>query len=106
MKHYAGDVKYDIDGFVAKNMDSLFHNAVVTLSISDNPILQSMFKDEADSQSVAKRPATSGTQFKRQVETLMEKLYACKPHYVRCIKPNEERKPSDFKEDIVVNQVR
>jgi len=46
-----------------------------------------------------KRPLTAGTQFKNALATLMEKLLACTPHYIRCIKPNEDKKPGEINEE-------
>lgn len=40
-----------------------------------------------------KRAPTLGSQFKKSLELLMKTLGACQPFFVRCVKPNEYKKP-------------
>ena len=40
-----------------------------------------------------KRSPTLGAQFKKSLEQLMRTLGACQPFFVRCVKPNEDKKP-------------
>ena len=40
-----------------------------------------------------KRAPTLGSQFKKSLELLMRTLGACQPFFVRCVKPNEFKKP-------------
>lgn len=40
-----------------------------------------------------KRAPTLSTQFKKSLEALMTALSQCNPFFVRCIKPNEFKKP-------------
>jgi myosin-1 len=53
-----------------------------------------------------KKPPTVGMQFKKQVAKLMECLHACVPHYIRCIKPNNTKKPNDFDNKNSLRQVK
>ena len=36
----------------------------------------------------------------------MDKLRSCEPHYVRCIKPNDAKKPREIETDRVAHQVQ
>jgi myosin-7 len=40
-----------------------------------------------------KRAPTLSSQFKKSLESLMKTLNLCNPFFVRCIKPNEHKKP-------------
>jgi len=40
-----------------------------------------------------KRTQTLGSQFKKSLEQLMKTLGACQPFFVRCVKPNEFKRP-------------
>ena len=40
-----------------------------------------------------KRTPTLSSQFKKSLEQLMNTLGQCNPFFVRCIKPNETKKP-------------
>lgn len=61
---------------------------------SNNPFLKSLFDTEtAPSQSGSRKTVSLSHQFKTSLEALMKTLYACHPFFVRCIKPNEFKKP-------------
>ncbi|XP_028904221.1 unconventional myosin-VIIa [Ornithorhynchus anatinus] len=53
-----------------------------------------------------KRSPTLSCQFKRSLELLMRTLSACQPFFVRCIKPNEFKKPMLFDRQLCVRQLR
>ena len=52
-----------------------------------------------------KRPLTAATQFKQSLNALIEILMAKTPSYVRCIKPNHDKRPNLFDEAVVAHQV-
>ena len=85
IKHYAGDVVYNINGFIEKNRDTLFQDFKRLLYHSKNPIFQSMWPEGAhDITKITKRPLTAGTLFKNSMNELM-KILASK---VYLIQPN------------------
>ena len=45
------------------------------------------------------------TQFKKQMNELMENLGQCNAHYVRTLKPNDYKRPGVYEADMVKNQV-
>uniref|UniRef100_A0A8R1EL04 Myosin motor domain-containing protein n=2 Tax=Caenorhabditis japonica TaxID=281687 RepID=A0A8R1EL04_CAEJA len=55
---------------------------------------------------VNRRPATVGFLFKNSMNELVKQLAQKEPHYIRCIKPNEEKNSSIFDVERVEHQVR
>lgn len=53
----------------------------------------------------AKKP-TQGSIFKASLITLMDTLSVTNVHYIRCIKPNEQKKPWEFAPQQVLGQLR
>jgi len=102
VKHYAGTVEYSINNFISKNDDSLFQSTVHTMTTSNNDMISHLFTVEKH----AKRPPTTAQQFRTSVDTLIKKLMSCRAHYVRCIKPNEDKKPGQFSHDLISNQIQ
>ncbi|XP_053376054.1 unconventional myosin-Ic-like isoform X2 [Mercenaria mercenaria] len=102
--HYAGDVTYNVKGFLDKNNDLLFRDLKEAMSETTNLITRECFpKDELNSK---KRPDTAATQFKNSLSQLMEILMSKEPSYVRCIKPNDYKRAGQFDERIVHHQVK
>ena len=104
LKHYAGNVTYDINGFLQKNKDTLFKNLKSAMFGSKNSTLKSLFPDGAD-MDVAKKPTTIGSQFRTSLQQLMSTLKTKSPHYVRCIRPNINKKHK-FELEVIRHQVR
>ena len=100
--HYAGVVKYNVTGFIDKNNDLLFRDLKELMGSSLNIVAKACFPaTELDSQ---KRPKTAGTQFKNSLNALVDILMVKQPSYVRCIKPNHEKKPGLFERELVQHQ--
>ncbi|XP_028276646.1 unconventional myosin-Ic isoform X2 [Parambassis ranga] len=102
--HYAGEVNYNVNGFLDKNNDSLNRNLKEVMCQSDNQILSHCFRREEVIDQ--KRPEMAATQFKNSLLKLMEILMSKEPSYVRCIKPNEAKQPGKFDEVLVRHQVK
>lgn len=43
--------------------------------------------------------------FQKQANSLVQTLMKCTPHYIRCIKPNETKRPRDWEENRMKHQV-
>lgn len=104
LKHYAGDVTYNVDGFLDKNNDLLFRDLREVMSETTNSITKEVFP--ASDVTTKKRPNTAATQFKNSLNQLMEILMNKEPSYIRCIKPNDEQRSGIFNERVVVHQVK
>jgi hypothetical protein len=95
VKHYAGLVSYDGKGFLEKNRDMLYLDLIEMLQGSSQPFINMLYPP--DMEVTAKdRKSSLSKQFQGQLSTLMKKLYRTEPHYIRCIKPNEHKKPLNF----------
>ncbi|XP_015726489.1 unconventional myosin-VIIb isoform X2 [Coturnix japonica] len=53
-----------------------------------------------------KRLSTLGGQFKQSLEKLMKILGQCQPYFIRCIKPNDYKKPLLFDRELCIKQLR
>ena len=104
IKHYAGDVIYSVNSFLDKNNDQLYRDLKRALANSRNPIIQSIFP--VSELNEKRRPITVVTQFKNSLNQLMQLLKSKEPWYVRCIKPNENKKVVNFSNEIVRHQVK
>uniref|UniRef100_A0A3B3Z9X5 Uncharacterized protein n=1 Tax=Periophthalmus magnuspinnatus TaxID=409849 RepID=A0A3B3Z9X5_9GOBI len=102
--HYAGEVNYNVNGFLDKNNDLLFRNLKEVMCMSENKILNQCFNREELSDK--KRPETAATQFKASLAKLMEILMSKEPSYVRCIKPNDSKQSGRFDEVLIRHQVK
>nr|XP_017099093.2 unconventional myosin ID [Drosophila bipectinata] len=105
--HYAGDVIYNINGFIEKNKDTLYQDFKRLLHNSKDANLSEMWPEGAqDIKKTTKRPLTAGTLFQRSMADLVVTLLKKEPFYVRCIKPNDIKSSTVFDEERVEHQVR
>lgn len=127
--HYALDVTYDMDGFIEKNRDTVGEGHMDVMNNASNKMLQEILsiieknnaKAEADSQALqatqntarpgvrkpmASKKPTLGSMFKNSLIELMATINSTNAHYIRCIKPNEEKKAWEFDSLMVLSQLR
>ncbi|XP_056459411.1 unconventional myosin-If [Gadus chalcogrammus] len=102
--HYAGKVSYDINGFCERNRDVLFMDLIELMQSSEHDFIRSLFPDNLSAEKKG-RPTTASTKIKKQANDLVNTLMKCTPHYIRCIKPNETKRPKDWEESRVKHQV-
>ncbi|XP_051495690.1 unconventional myosin-If [Apus apus] len=102
--HYAGKVSYDVSGFCERNRDVLFTDLIELMQSSEYGFIRMLFPEKLDSDKKG-RPTTAGSKIKKQANDLVNTLMKCTPHYIRCIKPNETKKPRDWEESRVKHQV-
>ncbi|XP_034032084.1 unconventional myosin-Vc [Thalassophryne amazonica] len=123
IQHFADKVEYQCKGFLEKNRDALYEELVDILRLSEFPFVATFFQEEdqmpLNSKGVKVRPArpavkpanrqlrtSVGDKFRSSLYLLMETLNATTPHYVRCIKPNDEKLPFEYDSGRVVQQLR
>ncbi|XP_049636454.1 unconventional myosin-VIIa [Suncus etruscus] len=107
INHFAGIVYYESKGFLEKNRDTLHGDIIQLVHSSRNKFIKQIFQtDVAMGAETRKRSPTLSSQFKRSLEQLMRTLSGCQPFFVRCIKPNEFKKPMLFDRHLCVRQLR
>nr|XP_033777293.1 unconventional myosin-Ic isoform X1 [Geotrypetes seraphini] len=102
--HYAGEVNYNVTGFLDKNNDLLFRNLKEAMCNTENPIINQCF--DRTELTDKKRPETAVTQFKNSLSQLMEILVSKDPSYIRCMKPNDAKQAGRFDEVLIRHQVK
>jgi len=121
VRHYAGEVLYKVDGLIEKSRDLLHSDLEACMKLSSMQLVSDCMAarnegvagtGDASSGRTAgpsrqKLTAPSlGAQFARQLGALMGKLHATQPHFVKCIKPNTEKRGSLYVEEEVLTQLR
>ncbi|MGH0133886.1 UNVERIFIED_CONTAM: hypothetical protein FKN15_043857 [Acipenser sinensis] len=117
IQHYAGKVLYNADGFLEKNRDTLPADIMVVLKTSENKLLQQLFSSPltktgnlaasrvivtAASRSLP--PQLSAGRYRYSLMDLLSKMVVGQPHFVRCIKPNDDRQALTFSRERVLVQ--
>uniref|UniRef100_A0A3B3XUK1 Myosin X, like 3 n=1 Tax=Poecilia mexicana TaxID=48701 RepID=A0A3B3XUK1_9TELE len=113
IKHYAGEVLYDVRGILEKNRDTFRDDILFILKDSRLDFIYDLFErvgsrsgDETLKMGTARRKPTVSSQFRDSLHSLMATLSASNPFFVRCIKPNMDKKANRFDPDVVLNQLR
>nr|XP_034981775.1 unconventional myosin-X isoform X1 [Zootoca vivipara] len=113
VKHYAGEVQYDVRGILEKNRDTFRDDLLNLLRESSLDFIYDLFEhvSSRSSQDTLKsgtkhRKPTVSLQFKVSLHSLMATLSTSNPFFVRCIKPNMEKMPDQFDQNVVLNQLR
>nr|XP_032802960.1 unconventional myosin-Ic-like [Petromyzon marinus] len=104
LRHYAGEVNYNVKGFLDKNQDLLLRNLKEVMCGAGNMIIKECFCPQELNEK--KWPGTIGAQFKSSLGKLMEILMSKDPSYVRCIKPNNEKQADAFDDTVVRHQIK
>uniref|UniRef100_A0A3Q0QX65 non-specific serine/threonine protein kinase n=1 Tax=Amphilophus citrinellus TaxID=61819 RepID=A0A3Q0QX65_AMPCI len=145
IQHYAGQVMYNVNGFLEKNRDTLPADIVVVLRTSENKLLQQLFsspltktgnlamsrarvtaasrslppqlgsgRTKVDTMEMMRHPEettnmrrqTVASYFRYSLMDLLSKMVVGQPHFVRCIKPNDDRQALRFCKERVMVQLR
>ena len=74
-----------------------------------NKFLQYLFNEDLKNlgnDNNKKKIVTLASQFKKSLDLLMATLGQCNPFFVRCVKPNEFKKPKIFDRELCCRQLR
>ncbi|XP_035917613.1 myosin-VIIa-like isoform X3 [Anopheles stephensi] len=105
VQHFAGVVFYRVDGFLEKNRDSFSADLKELVTKSTNDYLVALFGTD-DSLDTTKRSITLSLQFRNSLDSLMRTLSSCHPYFIRCIKPNDVKRPKIIDKALCVRQLR
>uniref|UniRef100_A0A8C5JR29 Myosin VC n=1 Tax=Junco hyemalis TaxID=40217 RepID=A0A8C5JR29_JUNHY len=125
IQHFADKVEYKCEGFLEKNRDTVHEVLIEILKESKFHLCADFFQDSPVSISPFSSPKLNRSrfdfllkcfisktlmsyifQFRNSLSLLMVTLNATTPHYVRCIKPNDEKLPFEFDSKRVAQQLR
>ncbi|XP_035824689.1 myosin-I heavy chain [Aplysia californica] len=119
IQHYAGVVVYAVQGFLEKNKDTQQDQLFDLMHTSTNIFVEDLtrFQDllgvrleflqgrQTISRTSRSKP-TVGDTFKHQLSALVDVLDLTNPWYVRCLKPNSQKRPNDYQPNEVLQQLR
>ena len=118
--HYAGTVQYNVIDWLLKNKDPLNGSVVALYKASSIPVVQTLWESYVSADDAAAK-GKGGKGGKRQkggsfqtvsglhkesLNRLMTNLKATQPHFIRCIIPNEIKKPGYMEWNLVLHQLR
>uniref|UniRef100_A0AAQ5Y5Y1 Myosin X n=1 Tax=Amphiprion ocellaris TaxID=80972 RepID=A0AAQ5Y5Y1_AMPOC len=113
VRHYAGEVVYDVRGMLEKNRDTFRDDILNMLRESRLDFVYDLFehvlsrnKQDTLKMSTKHRRPTVSSQFKDSLHSLMATLSTSNPYFIRCIKPNTHKMPDQFDQTVVLNQLR
>uniref|UniRef100_A0A8C3TQC1 non-specific serine/threonine protein kinase n=1 Tax=Catharus ustulatus TaxID=91951 RepID=A0A8C3TQC1_CATUS len=132
--HYAGKVLYNASGFLAKNRDTLPADIVLLLRSSENNLTRQLVTHPLTKTGIAvvviflvfsnlcgdhsgdtghhprettsMKTQTVASYFRYSLMDLLSKMVVGQPHFVRCIKPNNDRQANKFDKEKVLVQLR
>lgn len=107
--HYAGDVEYSTDSWLEKNKDELPTKSALLLKNSSFKLLSTVRKYVRSEERKGRGTVVTksvGAQFSSQLKTLRSRIDVTTPHYIRCLKPNDDLVPDYFEPKNIVEQLR
>jgi myosin heavy subunit len=109
VRHFAGDVTYNSQNFMEKNKDAIAPGLLKLVNQSSISFLQPPADDKAaspDKRAPASSRMTLAAKFKLDLDQLLTQLKSTKPHFIRCVKPNDQQKADNFDSMLTLNQLK
>eukprot|EP00914_Ancora_sagittata_P031282 GHVO01063276.1.p1 GENE.GHVO01063276.1~~GHVO01063276.1.p1 ORF type:complete len:772 (+),score=161.73 GHVO01063276.1:306-2318(+) len=103
--HTIGEIQYTVVNFLFKNKDVLRAELIEVVNSSANEVTNELFAGVVIEKGKMPKGQLIGSQFLGQLEALMELINSTEPHFIRCVKPNEEKKPLKFTMDKTLIQL-
>ena len=92
VRHFAGDVRYHVKGWLEKNNDKFPCQLPSLMRKSRLDIVRDLYTTQRTAHTRGRRRPKYGTiacKFVMQLQSLAATLSRTTPHYVRCVKPND-----------------
>ncbi|EGT43490.1 hypothetical protein CAEBREN_10729 [Caenorhabditis brenneri] len=109
VQHYAGEVHYNIDGWLEKNRDNVETSVLDILSQSTHPLLKVLFPPVPANNIKARRGTITNSTvsflYKNQLQCLLDTLNTSSAHFIRCVVPNYEKLPGKIDAPLVLAQL-
>jgi myosin-6 len=109
IRHFAGAVCYQTDGFSDKNNDALTFDLFTLMDSSKDPFTRDLFQPKEGDPRPQRGKITLislGNKFKNSLSVLMEKLNSTRSSFIRCIKPNQKMSPKLFNGGDILSQLQ
>ncbi|CAJ0564999.1 unnamed protein product, partial [Mesorhabditis spiculigera] len=110
IKHYAGIVDYNIDGWLEKDRDAVEFSILETMSQSQHRLIADLFPHvDVDAQKPKKGGLATATVtfvYRNQLCSLLDALNQTSAHFIRCLLPNREKQPGKLNAPLVLHQLR
>jgi len=117
--HYAGTVSYNVTAWLDKNKDPVNDtvadvlkrgtNELMKMIWADHPGQSSPPEDEYDEKGKKKKKKGGGKTvsgvYLVQLNDLMGTLHSTEPHFIRCIVPNNHKKPLMVETQLIMHQL-
>jgi len=109
IEHYAGPVEYSTDNWLEKNKDQLPASSANLLKETEFDLvahIRQYIRSEGKEGRGSVATKSVGAQFSMQLTQLRSRIDFTVPHYIRCLKPNDELIPDSFDPRRIVDQLR
>merc|ERR1711874_379974 len=117
ISHYAGIVSYNVTNWLEKNKDPVNETVVeIFKSTSSVTLLVHLWRDhpgqptstpkeEGKKKKKGGGGKTVSSVYLASLGELMTTLYSCEPHFVRCLVPNNHKKPGEVEPPLIMHQL-
>lgn len=78
---------------------------IEAIQMTSNQFLLSLFPDKID-RDAKQKPTTASSKIKTSCNELVAALSKCTPHYIRCIKPNDNKSSSEYDQRRCGHQIK
>lgn len=117
VRHFAGEVVYNSEGFLEKNKDALSPTLLAELEAGDIEFLKEAASEPIEKPEPPPEPKggrgakkgnklTLSAKFKLDLDSLMKNLRSTNPHFIRCVKPNDKQQAELFDPILALRQLK